>query len=87
MSKPPKSFTIKDWEVADRPREKLWHQGAAALSKAELIAIIIGSGSTQESGVELMKRILASVENNLQKLQQLPLEHLVKFKGIEKLRP
>lgn len=46
MSKPPKSFTIKDWEIADRPREKLWHQGAAILSKAELIAIIIGSGST-----------------------------------------
>ena len=86
MSKPPKSFTIKDWEIADRPREKLWHQGAEALSKAELIAIIIGSGSTQESAVELMKRILASVENNLQKLQQLPLEHLVKFKGRGKVK-
>lgn len=86
MSKPPKSFTINDWEFVDRPREKLWHQGAAALSKAELIAIIIGSGSTQESAVELMKRILASVENNLQKLQQLLLEHLVKFKGIGKVK-
>lgn len=86
MSKPPKSFTIKDWEIADRPREKLWHQGPAALSKAELMAIIIGSGTPKESAVDLMKRILASVENNLQKMQQLPLEHLIKFKGIGKVK-
>ena len=41
MSKPPKTFTIKDWEIADRPREKLWHQGPTALSKAKLMAILL----------------------------------------------
>ena len=86
MSKSPKTFTIKDWEIADRPREKLWHQGPTALSKAELMAILIGSGTSKESAVDLMKRILASVENSLQQLQQLPLEHLIKFRGIGKVK-
>jgi DNA repair protein RadC len=52
------------------------------LSNAELIAILIGSGSPKESAVDLMKRVLQSVDNNLLKLHKMPLEHLVKFNGI-----
>ena len=59
------SFSIKSWNEDDRPREKLLVKGRAALSDAELIAILIGSGSRDESAVSLSQRILASVENNL----------------------
>ena len=66
-----KSFTIKDWDVSDRPREKLKSQGASYLSNAELFAVLIGSGSSSESAVGLMKRILLSINNDLQKFDQL----------------
>jgi DNA repair protein RadC len=82
MSQPSKKNTIKDWDVSDRPREKLHQHGASYLSNAELIAILIGSGSPKESAVDLMKRVLQSVDNNLLKLHKMPLEHLVKFNGI-----
>ena len=82
MSQPPKKITIKDWDVSDRPREKLHQHGASYLSNAELIAILIGSGSPKEIAVDLMKRVLQSVDNNLLKLHKMPLEHLVKFNGI-----
>jgi DNA repair protein RadC len=82
MSQPSKKITIKDWDVSDRPREKLHQHGASYLSNAELIAILIGSGSPKESAVDLMKRVLQSVDNNLLKLHKMPLEHLVKFNGI-----
>lgn len=76
------SLSIKDWSDDDRPREKLVHKGKTALSDAELIAILIGSGSRNESAVELSKRILASVGNNLNKLGKLSVKELTKFKGI-----
>jgi DNA repair protein RadC len=76
------SFTIKDWDASDRPREKLKTQGASYLSNAELFAVLIGSGTVNESAVSLMKRILLSVQNDLQKFDQLALERLVEFKGI-----
>jgi DNA repair protein RadC len=82
MSKATHKITIKDWDPADRPREKLLHQGASYLSNVELIAILIGSGSVKESAVSLIKRILKSADNDLFKLQQLPLQTLVKFNGI-----
>ena len=82
MSQPSKKITIKDWDVSDRPREKLHQHGASYLSNAELIAILIGSGSPKESAVDLMKRVLQSVDNNLLKLHKMPLEHLVKFNCI-----
>lgn len=82
MSQPSKKITIKDWDVSDRPREKLHQHGASYLSNAELIAILIGSGSPKESAVDLMKRVLQSVDNNLLKLHKMPLEYLVKFNGI-----
>jgi len=74
--------SIKSWHEADRPREKLLSKGCYALSDAELIAILIGSGSRNETAVDLAKRILASVDYNLQTLAKLSVEDLMKFKGI-----
>ncbi len=82
MQEKPKSFSIKDWSDDDKPREKLVQKGRSVLSDAELIAILIGSGSRSESAVELSKRILASVDNNLNELGRLSIKQLIKFKGI-----
>lgn len=76
------SFSIKSWAEDDRPREKLLAKGKQALSDAELIAILISSGSRNESAVELSKRILASINNNLNTLGKLTVTDLIKFKGI-----
>lgn len=76
------SFTIKQWKEDDRPREKLVKKGKVALSDAELIAILIGSGSREESAVELSKRILSSIDNRLNELGKLTVNDLTKFKGI-----
>jgi len=58
-------MTIKHWADTDKPREKMIAQGKATLSNAELLAILLGSGSANESAVELSRRILASVNNSL----------------------
>ncbi|MBC7494800.1 MAG: DNA repair protein RadC [Flavobacterium sp.] len=76
------SFSIKFWAEDDRPREKLALKGKAVLSDAELLAILIGSGSRNESAVELCKRILASINNNLNALGKLSVQQLSEFKGI-----
>lgn len=76
------TFSIKYWAEDDQPREKLMLKGKSALSDAELIAILIGSGSRNESAVELSKRILASVDNNLNALGKQALQQLMSFKGI-----
>lgn len=76
------NFSIKYWAEDDQPREKLMLKGKAALSDAELIAILIGSGSRNESAVQLSKRILASVDNNLNALGKQSLQQLMGFKGI-----
>jgi len=73
---------IKSWHEADRPREKLLKKGCYALSDAELIAILLGSGSRNETAVDLAKRILASVDYNLQLLAKLSVNELMQFKGI-----
>jgi DNA repair protein RadC len=73
---------IKSWAEEDRPREKLLEKGRQVLTEAELIAILIGSGSRDETAVELSKRILASVGNNLNDLGKLNVIELTKFKGI-----
>lgn len=73
---------IKAWAEADRPREKLLQQGRRQLTDAELIAILIGSGSRNETAVDLSKRILVSCQNDLQRLAQLGVKELSKFKGI-----
>ena len=82
MEEKPTSFSIKNWSEDDRPREKLLHKGRIVLTDAELIAILIGSGSRQESAVSLSKRILASVEHSLNSLGKLSVEQLMQFKGI-----
>lgn len=82
MQEKPTTFSIKHWADDDKPREKLLQKGRLALSDAELIAILIGSGSRNESAVELSKRILASVGNNLNELGKLSTKQLTKFKGI-----
>jgi len=82
MQEKPTSFSIKHWADDDKPREKLVQKGRSVLSDAELIAILIGSGSRNESAVELAKRILASVNNNLNELGKLSIKQLMQFKGI-----
>ena len=76
------SFPITNWAEDDRPREKLMLKGKSVLSDAELIAILIGSGSRNESAVELSKRILSSIDNNLNALGKLSIDQFSKFKGI-----
>ncbi|MBP6550512.1 MAG: DNA repair protein RadC [Flavobacterium sp.] len=76
------NFPITNWSEDDKPREKLMLKGKSALSDAELIAILIGSGSRNESAVDLSKRILASVDNNLNALGKLTIQQLMNFKGI-----
>ena len=75
-------FPITNWSEDDKPREKLMLKGKGALSDAELIAILIGSGSRNESAVDLSKRILKSVDNNLNALGKLSISQLMNFKGI-----
>ena len=82
MSENKTSFSIKHWSQDDQPREKLLYKGKAALSDAELVAILIGSGNRDESAVDLCKRILASVDHNLSELGKLSLKQLMAFKGI-----
>ena len=61
-------LSINQWAEEDRPREKMMHLGAETLSSAELLAILIGSGSPKESAVDLMKRVLSDCNNNLNTL-------------------
>ncbi len=75
-------LSINQWAKEDRPREKLAASGADALSNAELLAILIGSGSMKESAVELMKRILSECNNNLNTLGKMSLHELMQYNGI-----
>ena len=76
------SFSIKHWSEDDKPREKLMLKGKGVLSDAELIAILIGSGSRNESAVQLSQRIVGSVNHNLNALGKMSLKQLMEFKGI-----
>ncbi|MXV13691.1 RadC family protein [Hufsiella ginkgonis] len=75
-------LTVKTWAEDDRPREKLVRHGRRTLTDAELIAILICSGSSTETSVELSKRILASIGNDLERLGTVSVDHLSSFKGI-----
>lgn len=77
-----KRLNLKSWAEEDRPREKFLLKGKGSLSDAELIAILLGSGSREETAVELAKRILSSVDNKLNELGKLDVKALTKFKGI-----
>lgn len=70
-------LNINQWAAEDRPREKLMQHGAAALSNAELLAILIGSGSGEESAVDLMRRVLADCDNRLRTLGRMTLADLL----------
>lgn len=76
------SLNIKTWAEEDRPREKLLLKGKAALSDAELIAILIGSGTAKLTAVDVAKLILAAVGNDLNELARLTVKDLMKHKGI-----
>lgn len=75
-------LVIRDWAEADRPREKLLEQGRRALTDAELLAILIGSGSRDETAVGLCRRLLSSVGNSLDRLSKLEVSDLCSYKGI-----
>ena len=75
-------LNINHWAEDDRPREKCMRNGAKRLSNAELLAILIGSGSTDESAVELMKRILGDCNNNLNTLGKKTIHELTQYKGM-----
>ncbi len=73
---------INQWAEDDRPREKFLLKGKSSLSDSELLAILIGSGSRNESAVQLCQRILFSTNNNLNQLGKLSIKQLTEFKGI-----
>ena len=73
---------IKSWSPEDRPREKLLTKGTPVLSDAELVAILLGTGTSTVSAVELAKRVLQTVDNNLHELGRLSVKDLMKVKGI-----
>ncbi|WP_028904064.1 MULTISPECIES: DNA repair protein RadC [unclassified Prevotella] len=75
-------LNINQWAEEDRPREKMATLGAGALSNAELLAILIGSGSTKESAVDLMKRLLNDCNNNLNTLGKMSIHDLCQYNGI-----
>jgi DNA repair protein RadC len=75
-------LNINQWALEDRPREKMASLGAESLSDAELLAILIGSGSPQESAVDLMKRVLNDCRNNLNTLGKKSVQELCEYNGI-----
>lgn len=75
-------LSITQWAPEDRPREKMMEKGADALSDAELLAILIGTGNTEESAVELMKRLLLACDNNLNSLAKWEVRDYSRFKGM-----
>ena len=75
-------LTIKQWNEADMPREKFERLGAEALSNSELLAILIGSGNTKESAVDLMKRVMNDCGNNLNTLGKKSIAELCEYEGI-----
>ncbi len=81
MENKPK-LNIKDWAEEDRPREKMLLKGVAALSDAELLGILIGSGNKNETAVELSRRILTEYKNDLDQLGKTSVEKLKNFNGI-----
>lgn len=75
-------LTIANWSPDDQPREKLRDKGADALSNAELLAILVGSGTPGVSAVELMQQILSNCNNNLNTLGKMSIHELMQYKGV-----
>jgi len=76
------NISIKNWAIEDRPREKLMEKGEEALTNAELLAILIGSGSPKKSAVDLMSDILAACDGQLSQLSSMTIEELMRYNGI-----
>ena len=81
-----KRLSIKQWNIDDRPREKMLVKGKTALSNAELIANVIGMGSREESAVDLAKRVLLAVNNDLNRLSKMSIADLKRFSGIGEVK-
>ena len=75
-------LSINQWAEEDRPREKMMLQGASALTNAELLAILIGSGNAEDSAVELMRKVLNDYHNKLNELGKASIDELCRYKGI-----
>ena len=82
MKTNPFKFTLKDWSVEERPREKLISQGPQHLSNSELLALLIGSVNQGETAIQLMQRLLVSLDYDLNKLHRISIEELLLWKGI-----
>ncbi len=80
------SNSIKNWAEDDRPREKMLQRGAAALTDAELLAILISSGTREKSALDLAREVLALAHNHLHELGRLSIIELKKTKGIGEAR-
>ena len=81
MIKPDK-LNLKQWAIEDRPREKMKQKGPGALTNAELLAILIHTGNTEDSVVALTQKVMASCRNSLSELGKLSVGELCSFKGI-----
>lgn len=86
MNNIPDRLSLRDLSLEDRPREKMLMKGADALTNAELIAILIGSGNSKETAVELSQRILNDNGNNLSELSRKDITQLKKYKGIGEVK-
>jgi len=73
---------IKNWAEGDRPREKMLQKGATSLSDSELLAILLGSGNTDETAVDMARRILKDADDSLQELSKHTVKSLSKYKGV-----
>lgn len=82
----PEKLTINKWDKNDRPRERFESAGASSLSSAELLAILIGSGSPKDNALDLMKRILYDCDNSLKSLGRMSIEELMQYNGIGKAK-
>lgn len=77
-----KKTPIREWQVEERPREKLWHQGPESLTDSELMAVLLSSGNKDKSAIDLARDILDQVESQLNRLSRLGVEELCQFPGI-----
>lgn len=77
-----RKLKLNEWAVEDRPREKMMMHGVTALSDAELLAILIGSGNVEDTAVELMRKVLNDYNNNLSELGKAAVDDLCRYKGI-----
>lgn len=77
---------IKEWSEADRPREKLFLKGRLALSDAELLAILIGSGNKKDSAIDISRSVLSGSDHDVTVLSRMNIQHLIKFRGIGKAK-